>query len=135
DVANSLNDLAIVLKDLGDYANAKALFERAVAIDEKALGPDHPILGLHLSSLGSALLDNGEYANARPRLERARAILDREGVAERLWWAAEPTAGLGDLLRSTGDPFGARRYYERALEIVEKTVGPDHFQAATMACP
>ena len=134
DVANSLNDLAIVLKDLGDYASAQPLFERAVAIDEKALGPDHPILGLHLSSLGSALLDHGEYANARPRLERARAILDREGVADRLWWAAEPTAGLGDLLRATGDPLGARRYFERALEIVEKNVGPDHFQVATMAC-
>jgi tetratricopeptide (TPR) repeat protein len=36
------NNLGRVLKDLGDLQGAKKHFERALKIDETALGPDHP---------------------------------------------------------------------------------------------
>lgn len=37
-----LNNLALSLKSSGDYAGAEPLYRRALAIAEKALGPDHP---------------------------------------------------------------------------------------------
>jgi hypothetical protein len=41
-VAIRLNNLASVLQDQGDLAGARQRFERALAITEAALGPDHP---------------------------------------------------------------------------------------------
>lgn len=42
EVAIRVNNLGLVLQDLGDLAGARAHFERALAIAEKAYGPDHP---------------------------------------------------------------------------------------------
>jgi hypothetical protein len=41
DTATSLNNLASLLQAQGDFAATQLLFERALAIREKALGPDH----------------------------------------------------------------------------------------------
>lgn len=41
-VAQSLNNMASLLQDMGPYAEAKPLYERALAIGEKQLGPVHP---------------------------------------------------------------------------------------------
>ena len=40
--ADSLNNLALVLRDQGDVDGARALHERALAIYESRLGADHP---------------------------------------------------------------------------------------------
>ena len=45
DTAASLNNLAGLLHAQGDYARAKPLYERALAIREKALGAEHPDTG------------------------------------------------------------------------------------------
>ena len=41
-IATSLNDLAVVYQEQGRSADAEPLFKRALAICEKALGPNHP---------------------------------------------------------------------------------------------
>ena len=42
-VATALNNLGLVLRDLGELAEARAAFERALAILENSqLPPDHP---------------------------------------------------------------------------------------------
>jgi hypothetical protein len=40
--AISINNLAVLLRDQGELAAARPLFERALAIRERMLGPDHP---------------------------------------------------------------------------------------------
>jgi tetratricopeptide (TPR) repeat protein len=40
--ATRLNNLALILQDLGQPAEARPLAERALAIGEAAYGPDHP---------------------------------------------------------------------------------------------
>ncbi len=42
DVAQSLNNLALLYHVQGKYAEAEPLYQRALRIDEKALGPEHP---------------------------------------------------------------------------------------------
>jgi len=37
--------LPVVLRDLGDRARARPLFERALAITESPYGPDHLVVG------------------------------------------------------------------------------------------
>jgi Flp pilus assembly protein TadD len=40
--ATSLNNLALLLDAQGDYAAARPLYARALAIREQMLGPEHP---------------------------------------------------------------------------------------------
>jgi tetratricopeptide (TPR) repeat protein len=45
------NNLALVLQDLGEYAQAKTLFQKAVASDEKNFGEDHPSTAIRYNNL------------------------------------------------------------------------------------
>jgi hypothetical protein len=51
------------LRDLGDLAGAKAHFERALAIGEAALGPEHPTVATVANNLGVLLQELGEENN------------------------------------------------------------------------
>ena len=53
---------------------AKAHYERALAIGELALGPDHPNVATYLNSLGSVLRDLGDLAGAKEQIGRALQI-------------------------------------------------------------
>jgi hypothetical protein len=56
---------------------ARSLHERALAIREKVLGPDHPTTARSLNSLGVVLRFQGDLAAARPLYERASAITEK----------------------------------------------------------
>jgi tetratricopeptide (TPR) repeat protein len=48
----TLNNLAMLYSRQGQYAKAEPLYQRALAIWEKALGPDHPVPGVtHIGAL------------------------------------------------------------------------------------
>jgi hypothetical protein len=51
----SLNNLAVLTQAQGDLARAQPLFERALAIREKVLGPDHPDTARSLDNLAVLL--------------------------------------------------------------------------------
>ena len=74
DLATSLNNLAELYRATGRYAQAEPLYERAIAIGEKALGPEHPDLATRLNNLAGLYRDTGRYAQAEPLYERAIAI-------------------------------------------------------------
>jgi tetratricopeptide (TPR) repeat protein len=59
-----LNDLALLLRELGQPAEAQPLAERALAIDEATYGPDHPVVARHRYNLASILRDLGEPGKA-----------------------------------------------------------------------
>jgi tetratricopeptide (TPR) repeat protein len=67
----------MVLRALGDLAGARAAYERALAIDERAFGPDHPNVATDVNNLGSVLQDLGDLAGARAAFERALRILEK----------------------------------------------------------
>ena len=62
------------LQDRGDYAAAEQLFLRALAIKEKALGPDHPGVAMALNNLGELYYAQGRYDEPEPLLRRGLAI-------------------------------------------------------------
>jgi CHAT domain-containing protein len=62
----SLHNLAGLYWMLGRPADAEPLFKRALAIWEKALGPDHPTVALSLNILAELYNDQGRYADALP---------------------------------------------------------------------
>jgi tetratricopeptide (TPR) repeat protein len=107
------------------YAAARPLLERALAIREKVLGPEHPDTALSLNNLAHLLTAQGDLAAARPLHERALAIREKVHGPEH----PLTTGSLNHfayVLQEQGDLAGARPLYERALAISEKVLGPEH---------
>ena len=67
----SPRNYARLLCDQGDFTGARPLIERALAIREKALGPEHPDTATSLNNLAFLLREQGDLAGARPLYERA----------------------------------------------------------------
>jgi hypothetical protein len=71
------NWTASSLRDQGGLDAARPVFERALAISEKVLGPEHPHTAVSLNDLAFSLRDQGDLAGARPLFERALAIHEK----------------------------------------------------------
>ena len=72
-----MNDLAIWLKNRAEHDEAKPLFQRALAIREKALGSEHPDVAQSLNNLALLYYNQGQYAKAEPLYQRALAIREK----------------------------------------------------------
>jgi tetratricopeptide (TPR) repeat protein len=132
DTAQSLNNLAMVLRDQGDLAAARPLYERALTIRERVLGPQDRATAQSLYNLAGLLQAQGNFAGARPLFERALAIRERVFGTEH-HETAQSLSSLALLLAAQGDPGRARPLSERALAIEEKVLGPEHpFTAAAL---
>jgi tetratricopeptide (TPR) repeat protein len=57
------------------YAEAEALYGRALWINEKALGPDHPHVAADLNNLAGPYSAQGKYAEAESILKGALLLL------------------------------------------------------------
>jgi tetratricopeptide (TPR) repeat protein len=61
----------------GRYAEAEPLYQRSLAIDEKALGPDHPSVATSLNNLAELHKAQGRYVDAEPLYKRSLAIKEK----------------------------------------------------------
>ena len=52
-MAVSLNNLAVLYDSQGQYAQAEPLYRRALAIWERAIGPDHPDVATSLENMAA----------------------------------------------------------------------------------
>ena len=126
-----LNALAeIRFSALAAYEDARRLFRRALAIREKALGPEHPETASSLNNLALVLKIQGDFANARLLYERSLAILEKILGPEHPD-TASALNNLALLLKTQGDLASARPLFERALAIGENTLGPEHPDTVT----
>ena len=73
-LATSLNELGLVYRAQGKYAEAEPLFKRALAILDRALGPKHPDVALVLKNYAALLRKTGHSGEATMMGLRAKAI-------------------------------------------------------------
>jgi tetratricopeptide (TPR) repeat protein len=71
DDADALNAQVVKLYQAGKYAEAIPIALRALALREKALGPDHADVGTSLNNLALLHQAQGRYADAEPLHKRA----------------------------------------------------------------
>ena len=72
-----LNNRIGTLYRQGHYADAIPLAERALAINEKVLGPEHPNTANSLNNLAALYQTTGAYDKAEPLYQRALAIREK----------------------------------------------------------
>ncbi|MCB8922890.1 MAG: tetratricopeptide repeat protein [Ardenticatenaceae bacterium] len=125
------NQAGFYLQEMGNYPAARPYYDRALAIDEKALGPDHPGLATDLNNLGMLLKEMGDLQGARPYLDRALAIKEKALGSDHPS-IATGLNNLGLLLQEMGDLQGARQHLQRALAIFTDRLGPNHPNTQTV---
>jgi tetratricopeptide (TPR) repeat protein len=72
-----LNYIADGYRSLGNAEKERELLERALAIEERHYGPDHPEVAITLTNLGNAYGDLGDTKKKHELLEQALAIKER----------------------------------------------------------
>ena len=125
DIATSLNNLARLYYAQGFFDKALPLFERALEIYEKALGPVHPDLAIALNNLAATYYRQNKHAAAEPLFKRSMAIKEKVLGPEHPDLATS-LKNLGNLYRDQGKTDDAEPLFRRSLEIREKALGADH---------
>src|SRR5271165_5286398 len=125
-----MNELGLWLNNRAEHGEAEPLYRRALAIDEKSFGPEHPNVARGLINLAELLRATNRLAEAEPLYRRALAI-DEKSFGPDHPDVATGLNSLGGLLRATNRLAEAEPLYRRALAITEKSFGPDHPNVAT----
>ena len=120
-VAVRLNALAPLLAP----AEGVPLLERALAIDRKLLGSEHPETATTLANLAGLYLDAGRVDEALKAATAALAALEN-ALGPDHPRIASAASMLAFCWRAKGDRARAEKLYRRALAIDEKAFGPSH---------
>ncbi len=142
DTATSMNNLANVLQeqgkdellspsaaraqarfDLQAYSETESLFRKALAIQERTLGPDHPATANTLNNLSTYLDRRGRSDEAEPLQRRALSILERKLGPLHPDTAAMLTT-LALMLDRQGKLTESEALYRKAVEIARQAGNP-----------
>lgn len=128
--AAAWNSMALLLKDTFDYQGAKADYERALPLYEKALGHQQPDVAICLNNLASTLTRLGDYAGARARFQEALRIYEKTLGPDHIL-----TAGCLNnyayLLTETGKPAEAAELLRKVERIATAIYGERHPRTAS----
>ncbi|WAS96698.1 serine/threonine-protein kinase [Nannocystis punicea] len=127
--AKRLGHTGIVRQIRGEFAAARELHERALALLDRPERPDPPALIGTLSNLGNTLGELGLRAEAEASHRRAVAL------AEEFFGPDHPQTAVltGNLAAALADPGrdeDAAALHARTLAIKERAFGPDHLSVA-----
>jgi tetratricopeptide (TPR) repeat protein len=123
--AGSLNNLANLYGEMGDYASAVPLCRQALDIRRAALGEGHSSYATSLNNLAGLYQDMGDHAAALPLFRQALEIC-RAALGEGHPSYAASLNDLANLYREMGDYASAVPLYRQALEIWRVALGEGH---------
>jgi nephrocystin-3 len=130
EVAVSLNNLAMWLKDTGRLTEAEPLMRRVLKIDVQHYGESHPVVARDLNNLTLLLGDLGRLTEAEPLIRRALAI-DEVTYGKNHPKISIRLNNLANLLCATNRLSETEPIYRRALAIDEQEYGLVHPEVAT----
>jgi CHAT domain-containing protein len=110
---------------MGAYAKAEPLYQQALEIRQKTLGPEHPDTANSLSNLGGLYREMGNYARAEPLFQQALEIRQKTLGPEHPD-TANSLNDLAELYSAIGAYPKAEPLLEQALQIRKKAFGPEH---------
>jgi tetratricopeptide (TPR) repeat protein/transcriptional regulator with XRE-family HTH domain len=125
EAATCLNNQAMFLHALGDYAQAEPFYQEALSMREQLLGSEHPQVAESLNNLGFFYYAQGKYQQAEPLYQRALAIYEKTQSPES-HYIARGLNNLAKLYVSSGEYARAEPLYLRAQEIYARAQGAEH---------
>jgi CHAT domain-containing protein/Flp pilus assembly protein TadD len=124
-VAAALNNLGLLHKSAGDYAEAERLYRRASGIWRETLTGQHPRYAASLNNLATLYQEQGDYARAEPLVRKALGI-NRQTLGPGHAATAGNLNNLAGLCQSMARFDEAEALYREAAEIRRKTLGENH---------
>jgi tetratricopeptide (TPR) repeat protein len=125
--AYRLNQQVMEMYGKGQYVEAIPLARKSLDLLEKAVGPNHHIVGTPLNNLAQLLQASGNYAGAQPLYERALKLYE-PFLGPTHPAIAKTFSNLANVLVAQGRYEEAEPLYERAMRIQEgapEKVNPD----------
>jgi tetratricopeptide (TPR) repeat protein len=119
------NEYGLVLQVLGDYAQAKIYFNKALDYNLKHFGKNHLETAINYSNLALVLRDLGEFEQAKIYLEIALQT-EEEILGIKHPKTADCYSNLGLVLIDLGDFVQAKIYFEKAFQSDINNFGKNH---------
>ncbi|MBK9722535.1 MAG: CHAT domain-containing protein [Saprospiraceae bacterium] len=121
----SLNNLALLYKDIGNYQKAEPLYLEAKAISEKTVGKVHPDYAMILNNMAVCYKEMGNYEKAEPPFLEAKAIREKALGKEHRDYA-QSLSNLAAMYMEMSNYEKAEPLYLESKAIREKAIGKDH---------
>jgi len=122
----TLQNLGLTYWSLGNYSEAKVVYEHALMIQEKQHGKLHPQLLESLNNLGNTCFQLGDVATAKQLFERALEIEEKQDGDKQFYNLTATLSSLGNVYYYLREYEKSRYYHNRSLGIQEKHYGKDH---------
>ena len=130
-LASSLSNLGQLKYKQKDFAQAEALFHRALAIRERVLGPEHFGLVQNINNLAALHYARGELDQAEPLFQRALGI-SQQHLGESHPDVAVTLNNLARLYFRRNEFASAGPLLARLLSIKEQALGASHPEIAAI---
>ncbi len=130
-LASSLSNLGQLKYKQKDFAQAEALFHRALAIRERVLGPEHFGLVQNINNLAALHYARGELDQAEPLFQRALGI-SQQHLGESHPDVAVTLNNLARLYFRRNEYASAGPLLARLLSIKEQSLGASHPEIAAI---
>ncbi|MBS1956942.1 MAG: tetratricopeptide repeat-containing protein [Cyanobacteria bacterium SZAS-4] len=139
-LASSLTNLGVLYNFRGQSTKAEPLFERAVAIKQKALGGDNPEVVATVGKMCHFYLKSGNYMKGDALSNKILAYADKTmrehaqpspATKESDLDLATLLDGLGGTYTGAGKLAYGEQFYKRSLQIREKILSPSHIAIAS----
>src|SRR5205807_2229797 len=125
-----LDQTAYYLYSRAQFPQAEPLYQRALAIREQQLGPEHPDTARSLNNLAGLYHAQGKYEQAEPLYQRALAMHEQQLGPEHPDTASSLN-NLALLYQNQGKDEQAEPLLKGALAIKEQQLGPEHPDTAS----
>jgi eukaryotic-like serine/threonine-protein kinase len=129
DVASSLDDLAGLMLEKGDYSAAEPLYRSALAMNRRLLGERNATVALNLANIALLLQKQARYAEAES-LSRESLSMRRDILGENSADFATSLSNLATLLQAEGKYAEAEPLQRTALSTRRALLGPNHPEVA-----
>jgi tetratricopeptide (TPR) repeat protein len=127
--ATLMRNAGLYLHERAQYTEAEVLYQRALAMREKAWGQNHPDTADSLNKLAWLYHDQGKYAKSEPLSEHALEVSEKVFGPEHPETATSVN-NLAALYHTQGRYEKAESLYKRALTIKERALGSEHADTA-----
>jgi tetratricopeptide (TPR) repeat protein len=123
--AGTLNNLGILLSEMGKIEEAEDRYGKALKLQDKVYGPEHPQVAQTLNNLALLYFQTSRYEKALILNTRSLEIMEKLGKTEHPGFATTLN-NLAGIYVHKGRHEKALELYKRALEIRERILSPDH---------
>ena len=122
----SMNNLSVMLSDVGRYTEAEAIQRRMIEVERAQPTTQGQTMAIYLGNFGGTLMAQGKAAEAEVMLRRARELMLTVKHLQRPDFLGRLSLDLGNVLYAQGRQVEALTLFRTALAELARDAGTDH---------